>query len=101
MKHPLVMLLAIAISVILWGIAKSSKGTEVHHNRGHQSPPLEVLGRPVNCGALDNHIQVLRKKWKIDKKLMRKGLFHPIFEKDRDDLYYFEELFWLVPCSRA
>lgn len=101
MKYPLVLLLAMALAVALWGFAETSKGKEVHHKRGHQSPPTEILGRPINCGALDTHVQALQKKWKIDKNLMSKGLYHPIFRKDYNDLIYYEELFWLVPCSRV
>lgn len=95
MKHPMLLLLAFALAVLLWGVAKTSKSS--------QSPPLEILavGQPIDCGKFEDHLIFLRKRWEVDKQIMRKGLLSPVFKKDWDELEYYEELFWLIPCSKT
>lgn len=103
MKHPTILLLAIILSIVLWGFSNASSGNEIHHKPGHQLPPPEIwaVGRPIDCGAVDDRILILRRIWNVDKKIMEKGLMHPVFIKDWMNLRYYEEIFWLILCSRA
>lgn len=103
MRNPILLLIAVALAVVLWGVTESKGEIEAHHKWGHQIPPLEILavGQPIDCGALEDYIITLRKRWDIDKKLMKKRLYNPIFKEDLSQLQDYEDLFWLVPCSRA
>lgn len=91
MKHPLIALLALSLAVLFWAVA-TAKAT--------QYPPLEILsaGRPIHCGKLENHLIKIRKRWKTDMMLMKKGFINPVFRDDWEELRFYEEMFILVPC---
>ena len=92
MKNPKLFIVAIILSLVLWRVAKAEDTK--------QSPPLEALaiGRPIDCGKLHEHIEILRKIWEMDARLMNKKLYHPQFKKDWQQLQYYQDFFLLVGC---
>jgi len=95
MKNPKTALLALVLALALWAVTKSAKS--------HQSAPLEILavGQPIDCGKVEEHLVFLRKRWEIDKRIIKQGLVHPVFIEDWKELRYYEDLFLLIPCART
>lgn len=73
---------------------------QAYHKPSHQSPPLDILavGQPIQCGAVYDHIIILKKAWEADKNLMKKGIRSPLFKEDFMKLQYFQDLFILAGC---
>jgi len=91
-SRPWLFILAIILSLVLWHVAKAEDT--------NQSPPLAALaiGRPIDCGKLHEHIEILRKIWETDVRLMKRKLYHPQFKKDWQQLQYYQDFFILVGC---